>query len=268
MVVNKYGARLYKGLEDTERAHLERVAERIAETQGETFLRTLKAEWENHNKSITMIRDILMVRRDAAGRRQGGAGSGHRCCALCAGGTSADGGAPPACLLRRPRLRPPSPAHAPPPAAPSRPAQYMDRIFVRQTNKKPVHQLGLDLWRDVVVRDRRIRERLLGMLLDVATRERAGELVDRGLARSMTMMLVDLGPQVYCEDFERPFLACTADFYQVRLGSEGRATGAARTAGDVGALCCRGCALCAAAAERRALPGAERLELPAQSLLS
>jgi hypothetical protein len=29
-----------------------------------------------------------------------------------------------------------------------------------------VHQLGLDLWRDVVVRNRRIRERLLGMMLD------------------------------------------------------------------------------------------------------
>lgn len=30
-----------------------------------------------------------------------------------------------------------------------------------------MHQLGLDLWRDVVVRNRRIRERLLGMLLDM-----------------------------------------------------------------------------------------------------
>jgi hypothetical protein len=29
-----------------------------------------------------------------------------------------------------------------------------------------VHQLGLDLWRDVVVRNRRISQRLLDMVLD------------------------------------------------------------------------------------------------------
>ena len=34
-----------------------------------------------------------------------------------------------------------------------------------QQNKTSVHQLGLDLWRDCVVRNRRIRERLLDMLL-------------------------------------------------------------------------------------------------------
>ncbi len=34
-------------------------------------------------------------------------------------------------------------------------------------NKTTVHQLGLDLWRDVVVRNRRIRSRLLEMLLDM-----------------------------------------------------------------------------------------------------
>jgi hypothetical protein len=33
-------------------------------------------------------------------------------------------------------------------------------------NNTTVHQLGLDLWRDVVVRNRRICQRLLDMLLD------------------------------------------------------------------------------------------------------
>ena len=31
-------------------------------------------------------------------------------------------------------------------------------------------------------------------------------------------MLMDLGPAVYCEDFEAHFLAKAAEFYQVRLG--------------------------------------------------
>ncbi|EFN52532.1 hypothetical protein CHLNCDRAFT_138949 [Chlorella variabilis] len=150
MVVNKYGERLYRGLVDTETAHLRKVAARIEAAQGEGFLRAIKAEWESHNKSVQMIRDILM---------------------------------------------------------------YMDRIYVKQQNKTTVHQLGLDLWRDVVVRNRRIRDRLLGMLLDMVGRERAGDVVDKGLVRAMTQMLVDLGHQVYCEDFETPFLERTAEFY-------------------------------------------------------
>lgn len=36
------------------------VAARIEAAQGEGFLRALRAEWEGHNKSVHMIRDILM----------------------------------------------------------------------------------------------------------------------------------------------------------------------------------------------------------------
>ena len=46
-------------------------------------------------------------------------------------------------------------------------------------------------------------------------KERTGELVDRSLIKSMTTMLVDLGRSVYVDDFENPFLARTAEFYQV-----------------------------------------------------
>lgn len=69
----------------------------------------------------------------------------------------------------------------------------MDRIYVKQQAKTPVHQLGLDLWRDHVVREPRIRERLRGQLLEAVQKERGGELIDRGLVRAMTTMLVDLG---------------------------------------------------------------------------
>ena len=43
-------------------------------------------------------------------------------------------------------------------------------------NKTTVHQLGLDLWRDVVVRNRRISQRLLDMLLDMVQVRRGGVL--------------------------------------------------------------------------------------------
>ena len=65
-------------------------------------------------------------------------------------------------------------------------AQYMDRIYVKHQNKTQVNQLGLDLWRDVVVRNKRIRERLRSTLLGLVHRERAGEVIDRALMRNIT----------------------------------------------------------------------------------
>jgi len=63
----------------------------------------------------------------------------------------------------------------------------MDRIYVKHQNKVPVHQLGLNLWRDVVVRNPRIRDRLHAILQDTVMRERAGDVIDRSLMRSITM---------------------------------------------------------------------------------
>jgi hypothetical protein len=65
MVINKFGDRLYNGLVETITGHLRSVAGRVEATQGEGFLRELKTRWEAHNKSMQMIRDILMVRAPA-----------------------------------------------------------------------------------------------------------------------------------------------------------------------------------------------------------
>jgi len=80
---------------------------------------------------------------------------------------------------------------------------YMDRTFVNNFNKTPVHELGLNLWRDHIVRSPKIRDRLLNTLLDLVHRERTGEVINRGLMRNITKMLVELGLTVYQEDFER-----------------------------------------------------------------
>ncbi|KAG7671586.1 hypothetical protein KSW81_003717 [Nannochloris sp. 'desiccata'] len=151
MVVNKHGEMLYTGLLRTSKDHLNAVAARVAEAQGESLLTALRTEWENHNKSFTVIREILM---------------------------------------------------------------YMDRVFVKNTNRKPVHELGLDLWRDVVVRHPGIRHRMQSTILEMIARERGGEMVDRALIRSMTSMLADLGLAVYREDFQTAFLERTAGFYK------------------------------------------------------
>ena len=151
MVVNKHGEMLYQGLVRTSTAHLQDVATRIADAQGESLLTALRSEWEAHNKSFTVIREILM---------------------------------------------------------------YMDRVFVKNTGRKAVHEVGLDLWRDVVVRHPSIRPRMQSTLLDMVAKERGGEMVDRGLIRAMTSMLADLGLAVYGEDFEASFLERTAEYYR------------------------------------------------------
>lgn len=61
MVINKFGDQLYNGLEETIIKHLQNIEEKIEAAQGESFLRELKLRWDHHNKSMQMIRDILMV---------------------------------------------------------------------------------------------------------------------------------------------------------------------------------------------------------------
>eukprot|EP00798_Chlamydomonas_sp_ICE-L_P002801 gene2801-12676_t len=91
---------------------------------------------------------------------------------------------------------------------------YMDRTYVGTQQKTPVFQLGLELWRDHVVRNKVIGERLISVLLELVCKERNGETTDKSLIRSTTQMLVDLGHAVYVDDFETAFLAATADFYK------------------------------------------------------
>ena len=64
----------------------------------------------------------------------------------------------------------------------------MDRTFVTQQQKTPVHQLGLELWRDHVVRDPRIRQRLLAVLLELVQKERGGDVINNNIFRSITQV--------------------------------------------------------------------------------
>ena len=61
MVLHKFGDRLYEGLVSTITKHLRTVAANIDSVQSEGFLQELAARWGDHNKSMQMIRDILMV---------------------------------------------------------------------------------------------------------------------------------------------------------------------------------------------------------------
>ncbi|KAH1059725.1 hypothetical protein AAZX31_02G100900 [Glycine max] len=93
---------------------------------------------------------------------------------------------------------------------------YMDRTYVPKNGKISVHELGLKLWRENVICSNQIRTRLLNTLLEMVCSERAGEVINRGLFRNITKMLMDLGPSVvYGEEFETHFLQVSAEFYQL-----------------------------------------------------
>jgi cullin 3 len=69
-----------------------------------------------------------------------------------------------------------------------------------------------------VVRYGGIRDHLRETLLDMVVRERRGEVVDRLAIKNACQMLMILGIEgrsVYEEDFERPFLHQSAEFYRV-----------------------------------------------------
>ena len=90
---------------------------------------------------------------------------------------------------------------------------YMDRTFIPSSHKTPVHELGLNLWRDVVIHSSKTQARLKDTLLELVLRERNGEVINRGLMRNIIKMLMDLGLSVYQEDFEKHFLGVSANFY-------------------------------------------------------
>lgn len=92
---------------------------------------------------------------------------------------------------------------------------YMDRTYVTNSNKTPVHELGLNLWRDHIVRAAKIKDRLLNTLLELVRCERTGEVINRGLMRNIIKMLTELGPSVYHEDFEKHFVEEASTFYSI-----------------------------------------------------
>ncbi|KAG7589534.1 Cullin homology domain [Arabidopsis suecica] len=152
MVLHKYGDKLYNGLVTTMTFHLNEICKSIEEAQGGAFIELINRKWNDHNKALQMIRDILM---------------------------------------------------------------YMDRTYISSTKKTHVHELGLHLWRDNVVYSSKIQTRLLNTLLDLVHKERTGEVIDRLLMRNVIKMFMDLGESVYQEDFEKPFLEASAEFYKV-----------------------------------------------------
>ncbi|PWZ44518.1 Cullin-3A [Zea mays] len=150
LVLNKFAPELYEKFTENMKAHLEEMRTCIEAAQGGLFLEEMQRKWNDYNKALKMIRDILM---------------------------------------------------------------YMDRTYIPTNKKAPVFDHGIELWRDTIVRSPTIQGRLSDMLVELIHIERTGDVINRGLMRTTTKMLMDLGLSVYQDDFERPFLEVSASFY-------------------------------------------------------
>ena len=61
----------------------------------------------------------------------------------------------------------------------------MDRIYVKHAGRPPVHQLGLDLWRDVVLTREPTASRARSVALAAIDAERRGGVADRAMLRAL-----------------------------------------------------------------------------------
>ncbi|XP_064394633.1 cullin-3-like [Halichondria panicea] len=95
---------------------------------------------------------------------------------------------------------------------------YMDRVYVTQNEEVTVYDLGLTLFRDEVVHHSLVKEHLQSTLLAMVAQERKGEIVDRGSVKNTCKMLMALGigsREIYEEDFEKPLLKESREFYRI-----------------------------------------------------
>eukprot|EP00842_Homolaphlyctis_polyrhiza_P005864 jgi/Hompol1/6279/HPOL_002523-RA len=101
---------------------------------------------------------------------------------------------------------------------------YLDRTHLKGTNMPSIYDMGLDAFRDVVVRSKKfpLPAHLIATLLHQIHLEREGELVNRMLLRSIFEMLITLPvisssgrvlTSIYDVDFERTFLETSATYY-------------------------------------------------------
>ncbi|XP_072951479.1 cullin-4 [Typha angustifolia] len=91
-------------------------------------------------------------------------------------------------------------------------ALLLDRTYVKHTpNICSVWDMGLQLFRKHLSLSQEVEHKIVTGLLRLIERERLGEAIDRTLLSHLLKMFTALG--IYTENFEKPFLECTSEFY-------------------------------------------------------
>ena len=75
MVLQKQGKLLYDNVQKQVAAHLKTVAAKVKQQTDATLLKVLSESWEQHNKTMRMISDILMYMVSTACTSAAGTGA-------------------------------------------------------------------------------------------------------------------------------------------------------------------------------------------------
>ncbi|KAJ1565317.1 Cullin-3, partial [Nowakowskiella sp. JEL0078] len=98
--------------------------------------------------------------------------------------------------------------------------RYMDKAYVISANVPPIYDLGLDLFRDIVIfsKTQPIENLLISTLLDQIILEREDDIIDKGSVKKIVEMLLSLNndnrKSLYHSNFESSFLLSTSEFYK------------------------------------------------------
>ncbi len=96
---------------------------------------------------------------------------------------------------------------------------YMDRVYARPQKLESTYNMGLILFRDNILRNQFIRERLQDTLLKIVDHQQHDGMIDKTTLKGIYQMLIDLGIEsrsVYNEHFENPFLNKLTEFYRLQ----------------------------------------------------
>ena len=96
---------------------------------------------------------------------------------------------------------------------------YMDRNYVQSKNLTPAYELGLSIFKNVVILDQEISIKLKEWILDNIKNDRKGQMMstDKFLMKSVIGMLAEVSNRdknIYINLFETPFLEESNIFYK------------------------------------------------------
>ncbi|KAI9008595.1 Cullin [Hyaloraphidium curvatum] len=101
---------------------------------------------------------------------------------------------------------------------------YMDRVYVKTATPPvpEVYNLGMDLFRDLILRSDNISPRIISSMLELIRLERDGDTIDRMILTGISAMMSKLempadgdnvGSSVYEMDFEGVFVEKSSEYY-------------------------------------------------------
>eukprot|EP00668_Euglena_longa_P028826 GGOE01036153.1.p1 GENE.GGOE01036153.1~~GGOE01036153.1.p1 ORF type:complete len:746 (-),score=233.76 GGOE01036153.1:273-2510(-) len=98
---------------------------------------------------------------------------------------------------------------------------YMDKNYVIQAKKLGVYDLGVKLFADCVLKDKKVSERVRTLTLEIIHQERNGEMApQRMLLKTLTKMMTEVGKkEVYEPCLEEHFLKDSVEYYRTEAST-------------------------------------------------